>query len=377
MKYLLVVVIVLSVMLIFAACSRTQGEIEKEVISEEAENDGIVVDEQTKYLPYNPNLALEFNEGNLKEIYLAGGCFWGVEAYMMRIYGVFDVVSGYANGNTENPKYEDLIYNNSGHAETVVVRYDPQYTDLETLLTHYFKIIDPLSLNRQGNDAGVQYRTGIYYTDDEAKMIVEAFVAKEQLKYDDQIVVEVEPLDQFFLAEGYHQDYLDKNPLGYCHIDLNQVTEIVIVENNYPKPSDEVLREKLTQAQYEVTQKSYTEKAFGNEYWDNFEAGIYVDIVTGEPLFSSLDKFESSCGWPSFAKAIVPEVVTYHKDTTFNLNRVEVRSRAGDSHLGHLFEDGPEELGGLRFCINSASIDFIPVEDLQTRGYGYLLQLFR
>ena len=377
MKYLLIVVIVLSIMLIFTACSQTQGEVKQEVITEEAEHDGIVVDEQTKYLPNNPNLALEFNEGKLKEIYLAGGCFWGVEAYMMRIYGVFDVVSGYANGNTENPKYEDLIYNNSGHAETVVVRYDPQYTDLETLLTHYFKIIDPLSLNRQGNDAGVQYRTGIYYTDNEAKMIAEAFVAKEQLKYDDLIVVEVEPLDQFFLAEGYHQDYLDKNPLGYCHIDLNQVTEIVIVENNYPKPSEEVLREKLTQAQYEVTQNSYTEKAFGNEYWDNFEAGIYVDIVTGEPLFSSLDKFESACGWPSFAKAIIPEVVTYHEDTTFNLKRVEVRSRAGDSHLGHLFEDGPEELGGLRFCINSASIDFIPVEDLQAKGYGYLLQLFR
>jgi len=324
-------------------------------------------------LPENPNESLEFNLDNLKDLYIAGGCFWGLEAYMSRVYGVYDVTSGYANGDTENPSYEDLIYRGSGHAETVHVRYDPELVDLNTLLGYYFRVIDPTSVNRQGNDKGVQYRTGIYYTEPMAKTIIDRFIIEEQKKYDREIVVEVEPLEHYYLAEEYHQDYLEKNPNGYCHIDLFDVEDLYIDPSLYPLPSDAVLKEKLTDFQYKVTQDNETERAFSNEYWDFFEKGIYVDVVTGEPLFSSNDKYDSACGWPSFTKPITEEVVRYFKDTAFNMVRVEVRSRAGDSHLGHVFEDGPKDKGGLRYCINSASIEFVPYEAMEARGYGYIL----
>jgi peptide methionine sulfoxide reductase msrA/msrB len=328
-------------------------------------------------LPENPNTAIEFNEDQLEDIYLAGGCFWGLEAYMARVYGVFDVTSGYANGSTENPSYEDLIYRNSGHAETVHVRYDPDRVGLETLLDYYFKVVDPTSLNQQGNDRGVQYRTGIYYVNEVDLEIITRRIEKEQAKYSKKIVVEVESLEHYYLAEAYHQDYLEKNPNGYCHIDLFTVEEVVIKEAWYPKPSDATLRETLTDAQYAVTQENKTERAFSNQYYDLYEAGIYVDIATGEPLFSSVDKYESGCGWPSFTKPIIPDVVVYEQDTTFNMVRTEVRSRAGDSHLGHVFEDGPKDKGGLRYCINSASIRFIALDKMQQEGYGYLVHLIQ
>lgn len=333
------------------------------------------IEKEKTGLPSNPNENVQYDENKLEDIYLAGGCFWGLEAYMSRIYGVFDVTSGYANGNTENPSYEDLIYKNSGHAETVHVKYDPERVTLEVLLDYYFKVIDPTSLNKQGNDRGVQYRTGIYYVNEGDKAVIDEKIKSVQLAYSKPVVVEVEPLKHYYLAEEYHQDYLEKNPNGYCHIDLFTVEDVVIKKEWYPKPSDADLKEKLTEIQYEVTQNNNTERAFSNAYWDNFEPGLYVDVATGEPLFSSKDKFESGCGWPSFSKPISPEVVTYVQDTSFNMVRTEVRSRAGDSHLGHVFEDGPLELGGLRFCINSASIEFIPLEEMTQRGYGYLVHI--
>lgn len=314
-------------------------------------------------------------KGELKEIYLAGGCFWGLEAYMERIYGVVDAVSGYANGNTENPKYEDLIYHNSGHAETVKVVYDSAKTNLPTLLAYYMKVVDPTSLNKQGNDRGSQYRTGIYFTDKKEEAVIQDFLTKEQKKYEKPIVIENLPLAGFTIAEEYHQDYLKKNPNGYCHIDLNQAMDVVIDPARYPKPSPEKIKEMLTDAQYKVTQENNTEYAFSNEYWDNKEPGLYVDVVTGEPLFSSADKYDSGCGWPSFTKPIAEEVLTYHEDNSYNMKRVEVRSRVGDSHLGHVFEDGPKDRGGLRYCINSASIRFIPAAEMKAEGYEYLMYL--
>lgn len=182
-------------------------------------------------------------------------------------------------------------------------------------------------------------------------------------------------LTNFTVAEDYHQDYLRKNPNGYCHIDLSTADEVIIDPSKYPKPSDDILRKKLTDAQYKVTQENDTESAFSNEYWDNIQKGIYVDVATGEPLFSSTDKFDSGCGWPSFSKPISKDVVTYKEDLSYNMTRTEVRSRSGDSHLGHVFEDGPKELGGLRYCINSASIRFVPLEDMEKEGYGYLTKL--
>ena len=322
---------------------------------------------------------------NLKEIYLAGGCFWGLEAYMQKIDGVEDAVSGYANGKTKNPKYQDL--HTSGHAETVKVVYNPDKVSLEDLLEYYLRVVDPVSVNKQGNDTGTQYRTGVYYTNEEDKTIIEKVLATEQTKYDKPIAIEVLPLQQFFDAEDYHQDYLAKNPGGYCHIDLSladkpldkktetQSKEPKIDAYKYKRPSDDELKKMLTDKQYQVAVNSDTERPFTNEYWDNFEKGIYVDITTKEPLFVSTDKFESGCGWPSFSKPINEDVVKYNEDNSFNMNRTEVRSRSGNAHLGHVFDDGPKESGGKRYCINSASLEFIPYEKMDERGYGYLKYL--
>ncbi len=328
-------------------------------------------------LPYNPNKKLTFEDENLKEIYLAGGCFWGLEAYMSRVYGVKDASSGYANGLTKNPSYKDVSYNNSGHAETVKIIYDSSLIDLDSLLRYYFRVIDPTSINKQGNDVGSQYRTGIYYTDPDQRGLIETRLQKLQTKHKEKIAIELARLEHFYPAEEYHQDYLEKNPNGYCHINLFDVEKVIISKSPYSKPSDKELKDKLSKLQYEVTQNANTELSFSNEYWNNFEDGIYVDIVSGEPLFSSKDKFKSGCGWPSFSQAIDPEVLVYHEDRSFNMLRTEVRSRIADSHLGHLFNDGPAELGGLRYCINSASIRFIALEDMEAEGYGYLVKIFK
>lgn len=309
---------------------------------------------------------------NIKEIYLAGGCFWGVEEYFSRIDGVVDTVSGYANGSFDNPSYEDLVYRNSGHAETVQVIYDSSKISLDTILKYYFKIIDPTSLNKQGNDTGVQYRTGIYYVNDEDKEIAQILLKEEQKKYSKPIVVELIKLKRFDKAEEYHQDYLKKNPNGYCHINLNTANDALIDESKYSKLEDNVLKEKLSDLEYQVTQNAATERAYTHEYYNKDEDGIYVDITTGEPLFSSKDKFDSGCGWPSFTKPIATEVINYKEDNSYGMDRVEVRSRVGKAHLGHVFEDGPKAKGGLRYCINGASLKFIPYDEMEKEGYGDL-----
>ena len=323
-----------------------------------------------------------YDETKVKIIHLAGGCFWGLEAYMQKLNGVEDAVSGYANGKTENPSYYDL--KTSGHAETVKVIYNPDIISLEDILAHYLRVVNPVSVNKQGNDVGTQYRTGIYYTDEADKTIIENILAKEQTKHDKPIAIEVEPLKQFYDAEEYHQDYLEKNPGGYCHIDLSLADkpldkdeEPVIDSSRYIKPSDEELKKNLTDIQYDVTQNSATERAFSNEYYDNFKRGIYVDITTKEPLFSSTDKFESGCGWPSFSKPISKDVVKYFEDNSYFMHRTEVRSRSGDAHLGHVFNDGPKETGGQRYCINGASLEFIPYDEMDEKGYGYLKYLVK
>ena len=315
------------------------------------------------------------NMKNIKEIYLAGGCFWGVEAYFEKIYGVEDANVGYANGKTDKTSYNKIAM--TDHAETVYIKYDENKISLSKILKYYFRIIDPTSVNKQGNDRGRQYRTGIYYTNSQDKAVIEKEIKELQKKYKDKIQIEVSPLKNYVLAEEYHQDYLKKNPYGYCHVDLNSANEVIINPEDYPKPSDMELKKRLTPLQYSVTQKKNTEHSFSNEYWDNFEKGIYVDVTTGEPLFSSADKFDSGCGWPSFTKPINKDVVTYAKDMSFNMERIEVLSRSGKAHLGHVFNDGPADKGGLRYCINSASIRFIPLKDMEKENYGYLIHLVR
>jgi len=317
------------------------------------------------------------NAEKLREIFYAGGCFWGVESYFAQIPGVHDVTVGYANGRTEHPTYEEVCGHTTGHAETVHVVYDPDFVSLQTLTEHFFRIINPLSLDQQGNDVGNQYRTGIYYTDEADLETLRSVLDAEQEKYTASIVTELTPLRCYYLAEDYHQDYLEKNPNGYCHIDFSSLEDLrqLIDPTAYSKPSDEELRSALTEEQYQVTQFGETEYAFSGEYDHFFEPGLYVDIVTGEPLFLSRDKFDSGCGWPSFSRPIDPAVVVTYEDTSYGLTRTEVRSRVGDTHLGHVFQDGPAELGGLRYCVNSASLRFIPYADMEAGGYGFLMNL--
>ncbi|HVI42854.1 MAG TPA: peptide-methionine (S)-S-oxide reductase MsrA [Anaerovoracaceae bacterium] len=312
-----------------------------------------------------------------KEIYLAGGCFWGLEKYLGNIPGVIGSEVGYANGKSENPTYEEVCRSNTGHAETVRLTYDPAHISLLRLLTLFYKVIDPTSLNRQGNDVGSQYRTGIYYTDEEDVYVIKQSLASLQEDYTKPIAIETLPLKNYCPAEEYHQRYLDKNPGGYCHINpqyFESAKTAVVDPGFYTVPEKESLLERLSPTQYDVAMKNGTEPPYHNEYWDNFQEGIYVDISTGEPLFSSKDKFES-CGWPSFSKPIDPEGVKSKGDFSHGMIRDEVRSRVGDIHLGHVFEDGPKESGGMRYCINSAALRFIPKDQMEAEGYGKYLVL--
>lgn len=306
----------------------------------------------------------------MKTIYLAGGCFWGLEAYFERIDGIGNVVSGYANGHENRaPTYRQVVAGGTGFAETVQVEYDETRISLEEILQYYLRAIDPTTLNRQGNDIGEQYRSGVYYTDAAERQTVQAALDAEQAHHRAPIVVENLPLANFYPAEEYHQDYLKKNPDGYCHIDMRQA-DIPLERKIYTKPDDAVLRQQLSGLSYRVTQNSETERPFSHEYGHEFAAGLYVDIVSGEPLFSSADKYDSGCGWPSFTRPVEYAAVTNHLDTAHNMKRIEVRSRAADSHLGHVFADGPRDRGGLRYCINGASLKFIPYEEMDAAGYG-------
>lgn len=373
--------LVLSLVLILAACgnaviSNPVGETSATPETTPMESKKPQVFVPGSDLPFNPNLEVVFDETKLRTIYLAGGCFWGLEAYMARVPGVADSVSGYANGTTENPSYEDVVYRSTGHAETVEVQYDPDMISVEEILNYFFRVINPTSVNQQGNDVGSQYRTGIYYTDETDLPAIEKAVALEQKEQDKEIQTEVLPLVHFFKAEEYHQDYLEKTPNGYCHINLDKLYDedyVVVDADKYTRPTDIERKAMLTDKQYNVTQMDETEYAFDNEFYDNHEPGLYVDVVTGEPLFSSKDKYDSGCGWPSFVKPIDIETIIFLQDETFGMIRTEVRSRVGDSHLGHVFTDGPEDRGGLRYCINSASLRFIPLDDMVKEGYGFFL----
>lgn len=306
-------------------------------------------------------------------IYLAGGCFWGVEAYFSKIPGILEATSGYANGKIENPTYKEVSSGDTGFAETVEIKYDKKIISLEEILEHYFDIVDPTTLNRQAHDIGTQYRSGIYYTNNTDKELIEKTIKDQQKNYKNKIVTEVKKLENFYKAEEYHQKYLDKNPGGYCHIDLSKVGKY----QKYKKAPTSELKQKLTDIQYKVTQEATTERPFSSEYEKNFKDGIYVDIVTGEPLFSSKDKYDAGCGWPSFSKPIDKSVLKEKEDLSHGMVRTEVKSKIGSSHLGHLFDDGPEELGGNRYCINGAALKFISKEDLEKEGYGDYLKLFK
>lgn len=308
-----------------------------------------------------------------KEIYLAGGCFWGTEQYLQNVRGVIKTEVGYANGNTDNPTYEQVCRQNTGHAEAVKVEYDDEIITLYFLLMLYYDVINPTAVNRQGGDVGTQYRTGIYFTDVRDEAVIAQSIATLQTKRDKPIAIEAMMLKNYSRAEEYHQKYLDKNPGGYCHIGAEKF-ELAKHATDECAPSQK-LKDKLTPLQFEVTQNSATEPAFKNEYYNNFKKGIYVDVTTGEPLFASADKFDSGCGWPAFSKPIDKKLLAEQTDKSHTMERTEVRSAGGDAHLGHVFTDGPTELGGLRYCINSAALKFVSLEDMAAQGYAEYLPL--
>ena len=363
-------ILLLLATLLFSACTPTVEVTES--------LPGQALNEDEPEMTDGMDLTYNQKEG-IDVIYLAGGCFWGLEKLMQSLPGVVDVVSGYANGKADIvPSYTTVSTGMTGYRETVRVEYDPKVISLDAILFAYFHVIDPTVENQQGNDVGTQYQTGVYYPDEVSRATVERIAAIERARHE-KFVVEIESLERFYDAEEYHQDYLMKNPLGYCHIssdEINTISEMMVDPGDYPLPSEETIKAKLTDQQYNVTQKAATEVAFMNEYWDNHEKGIYVDVVTGEPLFSSSDKFDSGTGWPSYTKPIDENAVRFIEDYAYNMLRIEVRSRAGNSHLGHVFYDDPVSPNGTRYCINSAALRFIRYEDMESEGYGYLIDIF-
>ncbi|CAM4049885.1 peptide-methionine (S)-S-oxide reductase MsrA [Cohnella lubricantis] len=313
-----------------------------------------------------------------EEATFAGGCFWCMVTPFEEMPGIIRVVSGYTGGHVKSPTYEEVCSETTGHAEAVQITFDPELMPYEKLLDIFWQQIDPTDPGGQFYDRGSSYRTAIFYANEEQREKAER--SKQELaesgRFDRPIVTVIEPLAEFYPAEDYHQDYHKKNPLRYRMYRKGSGRDEFISRHWNTSKDKEKLRSKLTELQFEVTQNNATEPPFRNEFWDHHEDGIYVDIVSGEPLFSSLDKYDSGCGWPSFTKPLGKGSIKEKDDFSHYMIRTEVRSREADSHLGHVFPDGPTETGGLRYCINSAALRFIPKEDLEKEGYGQFLSLF-
>lgn len=310
----------------------------------------------------------------------AGGCFWCMFKPFSNYEGIEKIVAGYTGGEDENPNYEKVCQEITGHLEAIQLTYDDELVNYEDLLNIFWKQIDPTDTGGQFNDRGNRYKTAIFYHDDIQKEL--ALKSKKELEesnlFENPIVTKILPAQTFYIAEEYHQDYYKKEPIHY-EMYYKGSGRYDFIKTHWDKNNKdrENLKSKLSPIQFEVTQNDKTEPAFNNEYWDNKEEGIYVDVVSGEVLFTSKEKFDSGCGWPSFIKPISKNVLREKSDFSHGMYRTEVRSTKANSHLGHVFDDGPKEEGGLRYCINSAALRFISKNKMKEEGYESYLNLLK